>query len=692
MLMKRFVFFLGLFLFGIAFLIPTPTKAQTSQNVILSCLDATPLEPERQLLNGVEYHHLLSLKNKDIGVFSPNQPVYIVRSLPRVICPPGSDPECIKDEIDTVTACQQEIVGANACNQTCPWEGHSCTPNNYGPGVTVCCMPRYTKQGPYFECANDKNKQSTCPQSIMATENQTNGIHIAENGHIETSGGSDFTLVNVNKGELLADENGNIFIDAAQSYTVGGLEHSFYAMQVVSDQAISDNEAYRNSLKLSLFAQIEEVEPSATNCTTVFWDPYGKIIDSLHLEPLGNINILLKNKTINNQIIKTVLANNPTFRNPNITDLGGNFNFAVSPGTYFLQPSHPDFTFPIDSSTFNSVVSKLTSFDPQQEYIARDNLYNNSLEPIIEKEGFSQRRDIILQPKDPNYPGSPISILYAENLRDGNNQLVRGRASHPNSLIQITINNTQVAQTQTDLNGGFNITIPQSVITNNPGFLQIFAQKTPITNPISQKFPPFVKLFIKNALAQTPSISKPYSLSLVPLRMSGFVFDTNLQVKPGAIVQLSIPSLGGINYSQTKADENGFVSINNTNLPPLDFVLIVKDPENTKNTYKLTVDDFKKTNTVYINETQANYYNNSVPISKPDSTLIAKVKAQTPNKVSPNNLSFNQPTPLPLETIDSNKPGNNKVFLVVFGLIIAIIVLLALVVVRKNHKQKPVYY
>ena len=693
--MKRLVLFLVFSFFVLGFLPIRQVKAQTSQNIIMSCLDATQFEPSTQTINGVSYNHLVSLKNKDIGIFSPNQPVYIVRSLPKAMCVPGSDPECVKKEPDELTFCRQETVGSSSCNLTCPAGGPDCTPNNGGPGVTLCCMPSYTKQGPYFECAKDKNGQTVCPQSIMAEEGQTNGIHEAENGHIETSGLSDFTLVNFDKSGLLADADGNIFIDAAQSMTIGGLEHSFYAMQIVSDSAIINNDAYRNSLKLALFAQVEEIEPSATNCTTVYWDPYGKIIDSLRLEPLGNINILLKNRNINNQIVKTILLNNPTFRNPGLTDLSGNFNFAVSPGTYFLEPSHSDFSFPISQDNLSRVTSQLAAFDPGQKYIQRNNLYNNSLEPIVEKEGFSQRRDIIMEPKDSSYQGSEISILYAENLRDDGNQLIRGRSSHPNSLIKVVINNTEVGSTQTDLEGSFSLVISKSVINNNPGFLQIFAEKTPIVNgPLTKETYPFLNFFIKSVLAQPSNTSKPYSLSLVPGRMSGFVFDTNLQVKPNSVVQLTIPSLGNISYSQTKADEDGFINISDKNLPPVNFVMVVKDPEDPKQTYQLTIEDFKKTNTVYLNETKNNLYNNSAKITKPDSKLIAKVKAETPNRVSAKNLSFNQPTPQPISPTDNKNTEENKnsVLPLIFGLAIIIIAILGFFIIRKTQKQKQIYY
>ena len=688
---------LGLLLFITFFLFSfSPAKAQTSQNVILSCLDATMLDPITQTINGVSYHHLLSLVNHEQGIFVPNQPIYIVRSLPRTFCSPdNNDPECIKDAQNNITPCFQEWVGANTCNLNCPWEGHTCTKDNAGPGRTICCMPAYTKQGPYFECANDKNNQLVCPSSIMSEPGQNNGIHPAENGHIETGYESIVMLPNHEKDSLVADANGNIFINVAQSYTGAGLEHSFYGMQLVSDQAITNNDAFRYSLKLALFAQTETIEPSAINCTTVFWDPYGKVIDSLRLEPIYNLPILLKNLDSRDGVVNTAVANNPAFKNPELTDLAGNFNFAVIAGTYFLEPLTTDFSFPIDSNDLSRALSNLQSFDPNQDYIKRDKIYNNLTEPIVEKEGFSERRDLILQPKDQNYQGTTPIIMYAENLRHEEDQLIRGRVSHPKSLIKVYLSGTLVGQTQADLEGGFNLIIPQNLIENSTNEFKIFAEKTPLFQTAKKdlNLGRFLGLFVNQVFAQPLLTSSPYSLSLVPVRMTGFVFDPYIRVQPNSIVQLTVPSLGGINYSQTVSDENGYINITPQNLPPFEFVLNVTTPD--KNNYQLTIDDFSKTNSVFFEETGENLYNTKISSTKPSIDLVKKVHAQTPKIVSPSALSINQ-QPIPTQNQLTNNPeqtaANNQVFMMVFLFMLLLVAIVGVIIVKRRNNKDQIYY
>ena len=669
------------------------------QNVVLSCLDITPIaEGDSPFdVDGKTFYHGVNLRNREVGVFSPTQPVYIVRSLPRVFCNPNSnDPNCTIEENRPLSTCIQEKVGADVCNQNCAWDTYpGCYKDNTGrAGETLCCMPPYSKQGPYFECAKDRNGETICPAAIMAAPGQSNGIHHAEDGHIETGWYSTVMITSTDKGSIIADANGNISVEKVSSYTAAGLEHSFYGMQILSDKALSGEEALTNSLKLAVFAEIENIEPSATNCTTVWWDPYGRVIDALKLEPIPGVNILLRNLNPFGQVVTTTQADNPAFLNPRTTDAGGGFNFAVSPGTYFLTPNHKDFTFPIESSVLSGALSALSVFDPAQEYFARDKSYNNSDEKIIEKEGQSERRDIILQPKDANYAGSTPVVIYAENLRDNNNQLVRGRTSHPKSIVRVLINNGVVGQTVADLDGRFSITIPQESVGTNSGLFQVVAEKVPLTTAhLPKKGPGLLSALVGKVLAQASTTSKPYTLSFVPVRLSGLVFDTNLKVKPNATVKLTVPSLGGIAFAQAQADKDGFINVSATNLPPFDFTLTVEDGQNPENNYQLTVEDFKKANSVYLAETNTNLYNDSVPVAKPDQETLDKIIRETPTKVSLSSLSANQKprfTPTPTQSVPTTQ-GSSGLMLAAVVFFVAIIAAIVFLIIKRSQNKK-VYY
>lgn len=693
--MKRIIGVLLIFGLFLSFF-SNPVQAQVSQNIVLSCLDAVPLDPANQTINGVYFHHLVSLSNREKGVFAQDQPVYIIRSLARVFCNPNdNDPECVKDSQNRISPCIQEKIGANICNMDCPWGNHVCSKDNAGVGKTVCCMPLYSKQGPYFECANDKNIETVCPESVMAEPGQNNGIHPVEDGHIETGYESSIVMPYNDKASLVADPEGNINISAVQSYTRAGLDHGFYGMQVLSDQAILDNDAFRYSLKLALFTQTEITEPSAVNCTTVYWDPYGKIIDSLRLEPVYNLPVLLKNLDPQGKVVNTSVANNPTFKNPELTDLAGNFNFAVPSGTYFLEPISSLFNFPITNEALTTALNILQAFDPNQEYFARDKVYNSLTEPIIEREGFSERRDLILEPKDPNYSGVTPVIMYAETLRHEDNQLVRGRSSHPKSIIKIYLGNVLVSQIEADLKGGFSTIIPQTLIDNNPGQLSIYAEKTPIVPNSNQQTKGLLfNWLVGKVLAQQNNVSPPYTLPLVPVRMSGFVFSQEIKVQPNSIVKLTVPSMGGISYSQTLSDENGYINIGQKNLPPFDFVLLVEDKAG-RESYQLTIDDFNKTNAVFFAETGQSLYNTKVPSTQPSQEVINKVIEETPKKVLAKNLSFNQksnPSQNQPQNNLAQNTANNGIFIVVFVIMLLSVIIVALVITQRNKNKNQIYY
>jgi len=687
---KKFLqfIFLTLFFFGTV----ATTNAQNPQNLIISCLNPTILDPPNQTINGKSYHHLISLKNPDFGIFEPGKPVYIIRSLTQVFCNPNdNDPECKKDSQGRISPCIVDKIGKNICKENCPWGNHVCKPDE--PGA-VCCMPLYTKQGPYYECANDKDGNPVCPDSIMAQPGQANGIRPSENGHIETGYGSNFLLIYDDSSTLVADENGNINIAAVQDYTRASLDHGYYGIQILSNDAINNDAVpLQRSLKLALFTQTEM--PSAINCITVFWDPYGKVIDSTKLEPIPDLPILLKNlDPLSGKIVNTTVANNPAFKNPDPTDLAGNFNFAVPGGTYFLEPITSKFTFPIKTEVLNQVLSALQSFDPNQEYIERDKIYNNLTEPIVEKEGFPEKRNIVLQPKDPLYQGSTPAIMSAENFRHEGDQLIRGRASHPKSIIKVYLNGAVVGQTEADMQGKFTLIIPQSAIGDNPGDFAIYAEKVPLVQTTTINKQPSFNRRINQVLALQNTVSQPYYLPLVPVRITGFVFDGALKTQPNSIVKLSIPSLGGLNYSQTISDENGYIDIDSNDLPPFDFVLSVNSPDK-EESYQLTIDDFNKTNVVFLEETKQSLYNTKVTSSKPDASTVDKIIGQTTKRVSPKTLSLNQPKPdytqAKTEVKEQSTSNNNQIFMLIFITMLLLTAGVGFVIIQHNKNKKQIY-
>ena len=704
------VFSLVFVLLFVAFLLvrPPSSKAATIQNLVLSCLDGTK-DNDGFEIGGTVATHITNLKNKERGVFAPNKEIYVLRSLPRVSCNPKENPVgCVANDEDLYSFCDPAIWGDDVCNIDIVTPNKPtivCAPNNIGPGITTCRMKSHFREGQYWECLQDKNGVNTCPAGVYNNPDQTipggHPINVPENGHVETGYESGFMSLTATKEELKTDENGNFEIVGIRDYTGTTMEHAFYGLQILEgNTGVTDGEAFENALKLLSFTPTEEgIEPSATNCTTVFWDPYGAIIDSFFLEPIRDVSITLKNLTNNGSIVQTIMPGNPFFKNPQITTADGAFNFAVIPGTYFLSPTLAGFSFPSSQTAIDTAINRLSVLDPNQDYIKRDKIYNNPLEPIVERAGAPERRDIILEPQDPNYQGSTPEILYAENLRDGSRQLLRGRVSHPRAVVKANINNVTVAQAEADVSGSFTIIVPGSIIPKDALSIVLIAEKTPL---VSQNKPSLVKLmshFLKLANAQSKNTSAPYILSTVPTRLSGFAFDDKLQTTPNAVVQIVIPSMGNMVYATTTADKDGFISINKENLPPFEFRVNIKDQKNQTLVSSQNLDTFVQRNVVYTKQTGMNYFSDTPSTNpKPSPDVVKQIKEQTPTEVQKqastttrgeiNNLNAqnNKPT-IASDVAKTTQNSSPLVFIVVFLFFISLVV--AALFFLSRSKQKP---
>jgi len=530
-----------------------------------------------------DHHHMLWGKNREGNSLMPGKEVMILRRVQRVWCDKNNTQACdlckpyheggfLPDEVKTT--CRK-------CNTT---TGDTCTTT---------------------ECAVDKNGNSFCGSSFPTAP-----------------GGEHFQVFGAEKGKLFPAVDGSLSLPHITSHSFAGAFHSFLAVQILNTGGMDVNDAFDNSLKLSQFVFYEENEPDITNCVTVWWDPFGRIIDTKTLEPIKNCGVLLKNKTSSNQIVKTELLDNPFFKNPFITLGDGVFNFAVNPGIYFLFPSHSDFSFPVENqSLIDNAVARLKVFDPNGDYFDTNKPYNNSDEPIYERAGIAERRDILMTPKNSNYAGFPAEITYADIVKFGNGQLVTGIASHPKSTVQAIVNTKVVSQTTANLAGQFKLAVPGDSLNNNTDKINLQAIKNPLT---------------EEAKPQT-SISSPYLLAPIPNHVDGFVFNEELKTVPNTSVGLTIPSMNNITYSIVQSDENGFITFPADKIPPYEFEINILDPEN-KKTLVQTTSQFKKTNIVYLAESKNNLYsskkNTTKANSKPSDELVKQVQEQTPKKVN----------------------------------------------------------
>lgn len=638
------ILFLSVFLvLGIS-----PAKAQeaglAAQNVILSCLE--PTNTELNLSGGELNNYSTGLYDKSNIFKEENGPVYVLISYPV----PGFKPATAKYA------------------DTCEHRHNS------------------NQEGQYWFCADVKGNGSQCPANMLSPNTQIMQPKDAPKEPSDPDEGPCLkTIFQINNPKF---ENGQFKVEWAKMYTLLHNNVSFWGLQFASDIASSSATPSQTpvgstALKLASFTGAGAPgipEGAIANCTTISWDPYGRIIDSFTLEPIRDVLVSLKNPNSNNVLQLTKNPNDPTFRNPFSTNSQGGFNFAVTPGTYYLYPEHPDFIFPIqDQAVQNQAVSNLRLFDPLGEYITLDKtnskLYLNPQEAIVEIAGITQRRDLIMQPKHPNYAGSPVELISVSNLRQGIQQLVKGIVSHPKSIIKAVINGKIIGQTEADYQGNFTLLVDEELIPANAQEFKIVPEKVPLVKTTSSITTPI------------PEKSEAQTFKLIPAVLSGFIFNQDYQVLPNTKVEVVLENLTNLAYSTTNSNAQGFIALPYQNLPPSAFLLKVYPVS--QSPFLLTISQFLKLNTVYLEESGVNLFNPKVAtenLVKPNDEIINKVKSTTATKLGASNI-FTTPTPVqptltPVPTASANPILRLALALVTLGLLAALFTVIA-----KNFKK-----
>ena len=656
------------FLFFLSFLLLFVPKTQAQlpvqqQNILLSCLDPTNTQAEGG--NGVLRDFLTELVDKNDKFKAENGPVYVLASYP-------------------VPHFKERDKEENTCER----------------------LHNGTDPGKWWFCADFMGGGTTCKDEMLMTTNPGSQLRRPKDTPSEPvdDEGEQCTRTIFEIEPAIYNASGQFTVPQAKIFTPIHNKIDFWGLQLLNTNNTGTEtttpseaqiEAVTNALKLATFGVTPdstpggEITPAASNCVSISWDPHGRVIDALTLEPIEGATITLKNKNSNGDLVQSTSPMNPIFVNPQGTNGQGGFNFAVDPGIYYLFPQHTDFTFPISQELFNSAVANLNRFDPNQEYIERNRphgkLYVSSEEPIEEFAKQAERRDIIMAPKNPNYQGSMAKIMFYGLTRSQANQYIQGTVTHPKAIIHAVIGRQEVATAVAKMDGTFTLVIPQSRIDFAAEQVSLTVEKTPLIQALS---------------ATTTLISKSptqpvTTLNLVPSLLSGFVFDQGLKLSPYAKIDILIPSLGNISYSTTYTDRNGYLFLSEQLLPPFEFVIQVTPRQKGSQPMLITVAEFKKFNTPYLKSKGLNLYtgqtttNISLVPSSADVTAVKRELSQT----SPKSLSyFQQKEALakklqtPVEKTESLPV--KSLWIIVFGVTI-FIVTAALLTALYMHKKPP---
>src|SRR3990167_6812873 len=169
-------------------------------------------------------------------------------------------------------------------------------------------------------------------------------------------------------------------------------------------------------------------------CSSVSYDPEGRVFDAITLEPIPNARVELLRRNTNGDFTAQEVADahETSIPNPITTEssnplqaLAGIFNFYVNDVFYKLNPSHADYDFP------NSSIRSSLPTNTNKIYY---NLYFSDSQPI-EQKGAVEHRDIPFVPKDgigKTYPELIANVLYYSEVPLSPTIVsFTGRVSHP---------------------------------------------------------------------------------------------------------------------------------------------------------------------------------------------------------------------------------------------------------------------
>lgn len=417
-----------------------------------------------------------------------------------------------------------------------------------------------------------------------------------------------------------------------------------------------------------------------SNCTSILWDPYGRIFDSQSLEPIPNVNI------------KVLTAITPTeklaqiYGNPQSTIEDGAFNFLVEPGTYYLRLVNTPAKY-----TFRSEPNLNPNY--YKAYSKRDgttSIYKPD-EPIIEKPKKPEHRDIPLDPgKNPagHYPVVNIISNGFNQMASGESTEYGGKISHPLSMVALVGQKTknEIARISADKFGYWAMSVENKLIPQN--------------EPLLTRL---IKVDLTTMRPDEANGRTTYDVVFYPLprQIQGYA-SLNGKTIPNAKVAIVLENNNKTFY-ETTADLNGLISVSTDKLPIFPFNLTIKAPGSTvavKQTFDVFAQenaDFLEKNSINLMMQDSNTKNQQTTGQKNANTISAKTGQNVDYQLKQNNgakpnafTGKTTPGKTGSSDLSNNNPTSNNNLLVI--IITAILVFAAVAgtavwLVIKRNKQ-----
>lgn len=403
-----------------------------------------------------------------------------------------------------------------------------------------------------------------------------------------------------NPNQTVTSTDGTLSVIIHMKNPQGHVNYAFFGVTLdepeISPPVVSNESG--STLQYGTFTVSQKSEGDPQDCTSIRWDPYGRVFDSQSLEPMQSVKIVLLDQN-HTTVFKDGLGN--PLPNPQYTQEDGMFNFPVPPGTYFLtaQPR------------FITTHQHLANPNLHPNYVkAYSNIYKPD-EPIIETEGNPQQRDIPLDPGVNTPIRLPPVIMSFDSLRIGQYTKYSGYISHPLSIVKLvdSVTNTEYA-TITSNEFGFweivvlNLNIPQN---STPQLVPVKVDLTTLAylDQLLKKLSSLLNPF--EVRAQTSNYSnegRPIIIEPILSYIEGYAYDKSGQNMPGAKVRVKVDS-SGQTYYETTADSAGFFKIGQERLPIFSYHLEFVSPKSQAVT-SVTTSEFARRNEAYLTENNLN--------------------------------------------------------------------------------------
>jgi len=395
---------------------------------------------------------------------------------------------------------------------------------------------------------------------------------------------------------------------------------------VTPDQAAAGN---NNTLQQGTI----NFETANKDCEIIRWDPYGRVFNSMTLEPIMNVKVFLEKKDATGGWVQYVdsfgKVQNP-YRNPQRTDINGTeedgaFSFVVEDGTYRLRVVSPttNLIFPYDSQKIHPNYSKIYSDIYPGKAITGEEVYE------IIQTGKIQHRDIPLATRSATFVSTPPKRMEFFYNKINGKAIIKARSSHPFTKVSVytvigdppvrlnkLIFGKQVnGDSQANKDGWFAVEIDESGFAKGEMFGQIDLERVDLTSTILSKNSlwysrlwAFFKslLMIESVNAQTDTSSKTtMNFQPIPSYIEGYAYDAKGNVLTNTAVGVYL-TFSNRPYSETKTDTKGYYRFSSENLPTMPYEL--RYTSATGNITKTTTGKFITQNKQYFTTNKVDPY------------------------------------------------------------------------------------